>query len=795
MVKKVKWVGTLSTTERNNIGLIQVRQNNVNSETLGFNIVDGNGEPYDLKNRKVLFCTYFDKFSPVEQYAEVIESGKIVYTMNEHDMQKPVRINFAYFKIMDENNNLVDTTQNFSYNIMPSIESKCGDFGPYIIRLEEVLDAFLQINTDAKKELEQIIIDFNQQIIEQQQNFDIWFESIREILESVDPGGVILNELVDFRYSKMIDKHFKRIKDRGDFWDEELSSRSINVEWYRLIDNDDMNVFKKATIHLESIGGGVLHIPNKEYEFKFKESSTIKNPTRIFITGSNITIKGSPGTKIKMTGLTKEYLNSIDDHNSSGRDIFTAFSFVGGENVHIENIEFEGEYTEDLDDAFRFKSPRQICVGFKGCKNFSAKKIRGKNIFGNVLNAVNSMREYDVEFRLSENFVFEDCIAEHCLESGFNAMGGTKEFTARNLKAFRCGNGMETASDGFYGSNLVLEKNKSTNISLSGARQLLVSTMLNQASGNNYSSQIAGYGMIVSGDGGLIFSDLQISGNFSSAIFLYPKTKRVQGSNSRLYYNAENDKNGIMIHMQAGKLGDIEGVSLDNIEYKQVTNKTTACFVNGTNLENIDIKNCFGHSNGVLSVNIYGQNSDILVKYNNFNKSVNVSSAFSKTSFNGDYSIYEMSAIPKNGDFIQGDFLINIKTNLGDWSSARCITTGSVDKCDDFYLTAVAGNKDAIIDASSNYRLGMFITIEGEPSPKQITKIENNKIWFDSPFKNSVSNALSKTRIANFVYSQAGVNTSINSKPVYIGQMAVVGSKAHIGISTVGGLDWKEITS
>ncbi|UDM78941.1 BppU family phage baseplate upper protein [Vagococcus fluvialis] len=199
MVKKIKWVGTLSTTERNNIGLIQVRQNNVNSEVLGFNIVDGNGEPYDLKNRKVLFCTYFDKLAPVEQYAEVIENGKIVYTMNEHDMQKPVRINFAYFKIMDDKDNLVDTTQNFSYDIMPSIESKCMNAEPYIIRLEEVLDAFNSVRDEAMKEMQQIIIDFNEQVIKQQQDFEFWFESIRDILESIDPGGILLSEIVTSR--------------------------------------------------------------------------------------------------------------------------------------------------------------------------------------------------------------------------------------------------------------------------------------------------------------------------------------------------------------------------------------------------------------------------------------------------------------------------------------------------------------------------------------------------------------------------------------------------------------------
>lgn len=272
MVKKIKWVGTLSTTERNNIGLIQVRQNNVNSEVLGFNIVDGNGEPYDLKNRKVLFCTYFDKFSPVEQYAEVIENGKIIYTMNEHDMQKPVRINFAYFKIMDEKNNLVDTTQNFSYDIMPSIESKCGDFGPYIIRLEEVLDAFLQINTDAKKELEQIIVDFNEQVIKQQQDFEFWFESIRDILESIDPGGILLSEIVGFRYSELLDKHFNRIKDRGDFWDESLSDISVNLKWFGAVgDNKTINddAFYRAIAFLENFGGGTLYIPRGIYLINF----------------------------------------------------------------------------------------------------------------------------------------------------------------------------------------------------------------------------------------------------------------------------------------------------------------------------------------------------------------------------------------------------------------------------------------------------------------------------------------------------------------------------------------------
>ncbi len=273
MNKKVKWVGILSTAERNNIGLIRVRQNNVNSEVLGFEIIDGNGEPYDLKNRKVLFCTYFDRFAPVEQYAEVIENGKIVYTMNEHDMQKPVRINFAYFKIMDEEDNLVDTTQNFSYDIMPSIESKCGDFGAYIIRLEEVLDAFNVVKDEAMKEIQQIIKDFNEQVIKQQQDFEFWFESIKDILESVDPGGILLSEIVEARNSPFLNIKFKNLKERFEWIENEFSRNGVSPSYFGAVGDGVTDDSKALDFMVEYAG-------KNNYPIKFDAKSYIWNPSK-----------------------------------------------------------------------------------------------------------------------------------------------------------------------------------------------------------------------------------------------------------------------------------------------------------------------------------------------------------------------------------------------------------------------------------------------------------------------------------------------------------------------------------
>ncbi|MFW3538200.1 BppU family phage baseplate upper protein [Vagococcus fluvialis] len=369
MTNKVKWVGTLSTTERNHIGLIRVRQNNVNSEVLGFEIIDGAGEPYDLKNRKVLFCTYFDKFAPVEQYAEVIENGKIVYTMNQHDMQKPVRINFAYFKILDEKDNLVDTTQNFSYDIMTSIESKCMNSEPYIVRLEEVLDAFLQINTDAKKELEQIIIDFNQQVIEQQQNFDIWFESIREILESIDPGGVILNELVDFRYSKTFDKRFNRIKERGDFWDKEIESRGINPKNFGATGAgfiSDSKSIQKAIDLAAKKGNGII-IENGT--FVVDESLIIKEGLK-FIKFFNSKLKVQ-SAKNNINVIT-DYIN-IDDEKDyvNGVSIIDAVIDMNGSQGSA-GIKLKGSYyiiNKAKIDNFKFSGNRGIRVLYGASRN------------------------------------------------------------------------------------------------------------------------------------------------------------------------------------------------------------------------------------------------------------------------------------------------------------------------------------------------------------------------------------------------------------------------------------------
>lgn len=223
MVKE-KWDLILSTTEPyNHIGLIKVRKENINTETVSAKIIENN-LPYDLTGLKVYFCAYFERYIPVEQESVIVDAkaGKISYTLNKYDMQGKLR--FAYFRF-EKDGVLVGTSQNFLYTIISSIESNCMDSGPYIQRLEDVLNLFSNVKEESMKEIQAIIEAFNEQVLQQQQDFDAWFESIRGILESIDPGGLLLSEIIRAR------KSFKSLDERLDSDKNELKNELEDLRW------------------------------------------------------------------------------------------------------------------------------------------------------------------------------------------------------------------------------------------------------------------------------------------------------------------------------------------------------------------------------------------------------------------------------------------------------------------------------------------------------------------------------------------------------------------------------------
>lgn len=199
----VKWQATLSTTEPYNyIGIQNVRQGNRNTEVLEAILVE-NAWSLDLTGCEVFFESVIDNKYPIQRSAKIVNAKKgiIQYTFDEYSMQSLHRQE-AYFSIY-KGDDLIGTTQNFSYFVINAASKTEGEMGSYWQSIEDLIadmNAFINENkgdfTDwmnARKE------EFEAWRDAQKTDFTSWFESIKDILKTIDPGGTMLAELMDAR--------------------------------------------------------------------------------------------------------------------------------------------------------------------------------------------------------------------------------------------------------------------------------------------------------------------------------------------------------------------------------------------------------------------------------------------------------------------------------------------------------------------------------------------------------------------------------------------------------------------
>ncbi|MDT2676582.1 phage baseplate upper protein [Enterococcus dongliensis] len=209
-----KWNVSLSTTEPYNyVGMIQVRQGNRNTEVMETTISE-NGKPYDLTNCKVYFESIVGGKYPVQLGTKIIDAknGKIQYTFDQYSMQSLHR-QTADFMIMKEDE-LIGTTQDFSYFVIKAVSKTEGEMGSYWQSVEDLIAdmvSFINENQgDFTAWMNARKSEFEKWRANQQSTFEawregqesdylLWFESIKDILKSVDPGGVMLAELMDAR--------------------------------------------------------------------------------------------------------------------------------------------------------------------------------------------------------------------------------------------------------------------------------------------------------------------------------------------------------------------------------------------------------------------------------------------------------------------------------------------------------------------------------------------------------------------------------------------------------------------
>lgn len=202
----VKYHVNLQTKEpNNNIGILRIRQSDEETQVLEVEVLDG-ALPMSYEGLQVFFCARIGQtpgLGIVEQKLTNLEMtdpkrGKLEYTFRAEDWQVLGRQTgyFSFRKMTDDHTYVQQfSTRDFVYEVTKSIYSDGikevkTDGSTYVWTFEDLLRLFKDFISQGENQM----LDFESQ-------WQAFVEANKEILESIDPGGTLLKEIIESRES------------------------------------------------------------------------------------------------------------------------------------------------------------------------------------------------------------------------------------------------------------------------------------------------------------------------------------------------------------------------------------------------------------------------------------------------------------------------------------------------------------------------------------------------------------------------------------------------------------------
>ncbi|MGF2108122.1 BppU family phage baseplate upper protein [Lactococcus lactis] len=277
---------TLSTTEpNNNVGIVKLRHADVNSQDIVAQIVE-NGQSKSFEGLQPYFCLMAQETTGQGVSEESIVSfdakkGTLTYTASDNALQFVGR-NEAYFSFRKQvGDQWVEqfSTRTFHYIVEKSIYSQPFKDSNYWWTFKELNRIFNQYIDDGKISWEEFL------------------EANRKILESIDPGGEILSELIRSRKPEgyasaypdlpaRLDQQIGKTTDFRSFEQDksfmtrvfnESAERGLNVKWFGAVGDgvtDDTKAIQDTIDYAFTKRMGFVFVPQGQY--------LISNPIRIY---------------------------------------------------------------------------------------------------------------------------------------------------------------------------------------------------------------------------------------------------------------------------------------------------------------------------------------------------------------------------------------------------------------------------------------------------------------------------------------------------------------------------------
>lgn len=424
----IRYPITLSTTEpNNNIGLLKIRQADEETQTLVVEILE-HGVPLSYENLQVFFCAKIGQtegLGIIEQKlldSEMTDpkNGKLEYTMRAQDWQILGR-QLAYFsfrKMTDDHTYVQQfTTRDFTYEVTKNVFSDgtrqiISDGSTYIWTIEDLKRLYEEYIASGKSDWEEFV------------------EQNRDIIESVDPGGTVLSELIRSRKPEGYSNSFPDLPSRldqqiglnSDFrsFDTDKSfmlrvhtdfnEREINFNWFQPAGDgitDDTQAFKDCLSYCAQVKARKLMVPTCSNFYKVTDAIELtpeNNGLKIEFSGDLGPVKlVSPTNRGHFLGILG--LSDNEDDWVDGIEI---------SNLTIETSYSKTEYPTGIDNP----------IGISRAKNI---KLRNIHVMKSPWKGV-SAQYY------CKNIAFEDVFVENCYDYGI----GVEFSTCENISLYRC---------------------------------------------------------------------------------------------------------------------------------------------------------------------------------------------------------------------------------------------------------------------------------------------------------------------------------------------------------------------
>jgi len=272
------------------------------------------------------------------------------------------KIHIAYFSFSDSTG--AQSTFNVVFVVEKAADMTQESAKDWISTLEEIIEQYNQWSNDAHNSWEQFVNDN------------------KEIIKSIDPGGKVLSELIDFRHSDMLSKTFDTAKLRGDFFDQEFADRGVNVKWFGAKGDgksDDTEAIQAAIDYLfnNHLFGSVVFpagVYNVSRPILLKSTQLINNS---WWKGSGITLAGYGKASTIISKITGECLTGIGDGVDGIDATVIAVKFSNGDSPSYVPL---GTSTgSGIKDMTLQNSKAHMCFGLYG-PAFQRGNISGVNI-------------------------------------------------------------------------------------------------------------------------------------------------------------------------------------------------------------------------------------------------------------------------------------------------------------------------------------------------------------------------------------------------------------------------------